>query len=345
MVQFRKEHLNQFTLISVTGVHEEGSFMIAKKAHTYPYRSILPVDCHIAPLYTIWNAGPKLTAKDTHRISAIAEEFCQYNGEDFPIQLGRKENIEKWLALVAAIWKEIEAAKDPAASWGRSAMKRKHKTSPAKPDDAPSQTSRLSTRAYTLTRSCPSGRSAHSSAHATRSQNPTLNTPATESSRPAKLCKISSPIPLKGKGKESGDLLDAGVQRTSKPQALTSEALHLHDHKLHASRRGDLHFIQRWRAKTKYANFIKPEEIASEVAPPEAQCSPIDILDQRPDLEQTPAAVEHAPMYKVPADVIWTPPGVVDVIPAEAQRTPTLNQRPSKVTAAELVEQKPTAAE
>ena len=351
MVQFRKEHLDKFTLISVTGMREEGGFVIAKKAHTYPYRSIPPVDCHIAPLYAIWNAGPKLTAKDARGISAIAEEFCQYNGEDFPIQLGRKENIEKRLALVAVIWKEIEAAKDPAASWGRSAMKWKRETSPAKPDDAPSQTSRPSTRAYTLARSCPSGRSAHSSARATRSQNPTLNTPATESSRPAKLRKISSPIPLKGKGKgkerskESGDLLDAGVRRTSKPQALTSEALHLHDHKLRASRRGGLRFIQRWRAKTKYANFIKPEEIASEVAPPEAQCSPTDILDQRPDLEQTPAAVEHAPMYKVPADVIWTPPGVVDVIPAEAQRTPTLNQRPSKVTAAELVEQKPTAAE
>jgi len=81
------------------------------------------------------------------------------------------------------------------------------------------------------------------------------------------------------------------------------------------------------------------------VAPPEARCSPTDILDQRPDLEQTPAAVEHAPMYNVPADVIWTPPGVVDQIPTEAQCTPTLNQRPSKVTAAELVEQKPTAAE
>ena len=130
--------------------------------------------------------------------------------------------------------------------------------------------------------------------------------------------------------------------------ALTSKALHLHNHRLRASPNGSLRFIRRWRAKIKYANFTKPEEITSEVAltltPPEAQCSPTDILDQRPDLEQTPAAVEHVPMYEVPADVIWTPPGVVNQIPAEAQCTPTLNQ-PSKVMAAELVEQKPTAAE
>ena len=309
--------------------------MVAKKAHTYPYRSIPPVDCHIAPLYAIWNTGPKLTAKDARGISAITEEFCQYNGEDSPIQLGRKENIKKRLALVAAIWKEIEAAKDPAASWGRSPMKWKCKSSPAKPDDTPSQTSRPSTHPYTLACSCHSSRSAHSSASTTCSQNPILNTPVTESSRPAKLHQISSPILLKGKGKgkgkerskdESGDLLDAGVQRTSKPQALTSEALHLHDHKLCASQRGSLRFIQQWRAKTKYANFIKPEEIASKVAPPEVWCSPTDILSGQPDLEQTPAAVEHAPMYKVPANVIWTLPGVVDVIPAEAQCTPTLNK-------------------
>jgi len=194
-------------------------------SHTYPYRSIPPVECHIAPLYAIWNAGSKLTAKNAREIPAIAEEFCQYNGDRYDPQPERKENIEKRLAFVAAIWKTIEGAKVSAARWGKSAMKRKREPSPAKLDDAPSQTSRPSRRsrlsqgsrpsqgskhAYVLVPPRPSSTSAVSSARATRSQNQTLNTPATESSKPPKLGKISS----KGKGRskgESGNSLDAVV--------------------------------------------------------------------------------------------------------------------------------------
>ena len=51
---------------------------------SYPYRGLPAIRSHIAPLYAVWNAGPKLTEKGMPDIPGIARHFCEFVEPDSP---------------------------------------------------------------------------------------------------------------------------------------------------------------------------------------------------------------------------------------------------------------------
>ena len=90
----------------------------------YPYRGLPVLSSHVAPLYAVWNAGPKL---DADEIPQIAHHFCTFAGIAPPEQPGRVEEIKGRLELVAEIWEMITDVEDRAASWGKEIKNGKRK--------------------------------------------------------------------------------------------------------------------------------------------------------------------------------------------------------------------------
>ena len=120
--------MHEFTLIpskSETGdnfVSDDGDVF------PYPYRGLPAVRSHIAPLYAVWNAGPKLAEKG---IPEIARHFCEFVRPNKPgpppTQPDRITEIESRLGLVAEIWNMIMAVGIDAANWGKGAKNLKRK--------------------------------------------------------------------------------------------------------------------------------------------------------------------------------------------------------------------------
>lgn len=346
----------------------------------YPYRELPVIICHVAPLYAVWNAGPKLTAD---KIPEIARHFCEFSGDDTPTQPTRVEEIKSRLDLVAEIWKMITGVQAHAISWGKVKNgKRKYPedltsdSRSARPSS--SQTPAPSTRASTLVlRPKKSALSAAPSHLRTRSQKSIPGTPTTQSPKPAKSRKIASANRPKGKGRgkgngkgKSGNPHGAGregetLASRSDGASLTTKALRLHNKLLHAPSNGSLHYVQRWVAKTPNtpADFVEQEQLPSKVeytptdeksakvtltltrvverTPAEVQCTPTDVLDQRP------TKVMPTDGEQKPAEMILTPTGVVEQTPVGAQYTPTdvLDQWVGEVMPTDFVEQKPAEAE
>lgn len=315
----------------------------------YPYRAFQPFQIHVAPLYAVWNAGPKLIEQD---IPDVAVRFCE-DGDD-PQQSERIGEIQSRLELVAEIWRMIETAQPSAEAWGKT--RRGKRRYPLELGDdstcpSPSRTSAPSTRII------------HSqiSRNPRRSQKSPPTTPTTPSQKPAKSRKITSANDSKGKGKgrdedRIGDLHDAGVEgedsapRSKKP--VTQEALLLHNALLHVPSDGNMHPVQRWMAEVQYTpdDFLEREQMPSKL-----ECTPTD--EQPADailtpVKQSPVEMQHTPIdildqwpvERKPADIGYTPSGTVDQSPAEGQHTSAnvVNQRPAEVAPIDMAKMQST---
>jgi hypothetical protein len=74
--------------------------------HLYPYRALPPLECHIAPPFSVINAGPKCAGVD---LDAIARACCQTNEN----QQALKDRLE----LLSETWSLFENATANAKNW------------------------------------------------------------------------------------------------------------------------------------------------------------------------------------------------------------------------------------
>jgi hypothetical protein len=88
------------------------------RIHLHPYQTLPPLESHIAPPFTVINAGPKCAGAD---LDAIARACCQTN----ETQQALKDRLE----LLCETWNLFENARANAKDWGkenRGKRKREH---------------------------------------------------------------------------------------------------------------------------------------------------------------------------------------------------------------------------
>jgi hypothetical protein len=119
--------------------------------HTYPYHTLPDLECHVAPPFSMINAGPKCTGLD---LDVIARTSCQTNES--------QEALKRRLELLRETWVLFESAIGDAADWEQG------QRGGGRREDDDEDIERLSQSNQRTTRS--QSRSAHSNAN---SQPPT----------------------------------------------------------------------------------------------------------------------------------------------------------------------------
>jgi hypothetical protein len=246
----------------------------------YPYRGLPPAFSHIAPLYAIWKAGPKLSLDD---ISQIAQRFCEgHVTENNPPAPDHYNEVKTRLELVAHIWQLVQDSKARAEAW-KSSKRGKRRRSEDHSNSAPTSNTRTrSGRTRSSQTPAPSTRKSYSRASSRHN---------------------SSAVNSKGKGKGRGsNLQDAGVKETSlacgpgNDTLLTSEALHLHNQLLCTPLDNSVHPVQQWIAKVT-TDVVKPRlakvpRTATSVMKEPAAQVPYSHADQQ--WAAIPSGLQHA---------------------------------------------------
>jgi hypothetical protein len=219
--------LHDYTMIPIHGVAQIHTQLFSRykpwppKHHLYPFRTFPTLHSHVAPLYVVVNAGPKLEGRS---LNAIAQAYSKAPSEppfNSPVLDDDREiEILQRLQLVAEIWGIIQGCSEEAKTWEQSYRGLKRKRNP----DEDQNESR-------------------SESYYTRSQSSAPSKPnSTASAQRPKPGGISGS--LGKKRKQAPGLAEAPIE-----QALTEETLH----KLSKKQRFHLavHSIEEW------ARFIK----------------------------------------------------------------------------------------
>ena len=107
--------------------------------HSYPYQTLPPLECHIAPPFAVINAGPKCAGAD---LVAIARA-C---GETNEIRQALQDRLE----LLCETWNLFEKAREDARDWENEKMgKRKREREDEDIDSLITGSSKRTTRSQT----------------------------------------------------------------------------------------------------------------------------------------------------------------------------------------------------
>ena len=74
--------------------------------HSFPYQTLPPLDCHIAPPFAVINAGPKCARVD---LAAMAQACCETDAA--------QKALEDRLDLLCDTWNLFEGAGEDARDW------------------------------------------------------------------------------------------------------------------------------------------------------------------------------------------------------------------------------------
>jgi len=76
--------------------------------HSYPYRTVPDLECHVAPPFSVINAGPKCMGTD---LDAITLGYCESDDS--------RPTLKRRLELLCEIWELFQDTKEDASSWQR----------------------------------------------------------------------------------------------------------------------------------------------------------------------------------------------------------------------------------
>jgi len=111
--------------------------------HTHPYRDLPELECHIAPPYTVINAGPKCIGLN---LDQVALDYHQSEMSDAQMELKHQ------LDLLCYIWALFENGKEAAKAWEETEREKRRKAK-RKREENDTDTYSLTTRRTTRSQS------------------------------------------------------------------------------------------------------------------------------------------------------------------------------------------------